>query len=513
MKKRIPGKREKYSIIIASETDARKRSASLSLTRRTLIVGLSAVIFIVFVCAGTAVFSACRISDYSLQIENLKKQIEEQSALSDSYNSVKYSAGYTPQESVQPQDTEEVISSKQTTLQNYETFEGTVGSPEAHAVPTVSPTPTLAPSPTFSPTPALTPALTPTLAPSVSISAEIQAYLTEGTAQATPASSAAENIAMKDAVENISAEFQSSINAQIAEAKSEQKYDSFSVEYDGDMDGDSDTVNNWADVISVFIVETMADGQKLLTITPENIKILSEVYNEMNSISITSEKSAAIKEDPINGDETVETLTIHVTVNSLTYIEASATHDFSKKQKKMLEALMSPAYYTYFEGLLDIDVYDGTPSEKIQQIIANLPADSKGADVVRAALIRLGSPYSKSKRGSGNYVDCSYFAWWAYNQVGIRLPKSSVEQARYCYNKKCIVDLSDLQPGDLIFWSKTDCHCGRWREIHHVGIYIGDKKVIEASSSKGRVVIRKLWGIHGGQWRIRMCARPYEING
>ena len=42
----------------------------------------------------------------------------------------------------------------------------------------------------------------------------------------------------------------------------------------------------------------------------------------------------------------------------------------------------------------------------------------------------------------------------------------------------------DLQEGDLVFWSKAGCDCGRYDEIHHVGIYLGDGKVVEASSSK-----------------------------
>ena len=27
-------------------------------------------------------------------------------------------------------------------------------------------------------------------------------------------------------------------------------------------------------------------------------------------------------------------------------------------------------------------------------------------------------------------------------------------------------------PGDFIFWTKTNSHCGCWNEIQHVGIYI-----------------------------------------
>ena len=89
-------------------------------------------------------------------------------------------------------------------------------------------------------------------------------------------------------------------------------------------------------------------------------------------------------------------------------------------------------------------------------------------------------------------------------------PHPSVEQAKYCYNNGYVVDLDDLRPGDLLYWQKTSCHCGRWHEIHHAGIYLGNGLVIEASSSQGCVVIRSLWGQNGGgEWRLYMAARPY----
>ena len=55
--------------------------------------------------------------------------------------------------------------------------------------------------------------------------------------------------------------------------------------YDGDIDGDSDTVNNRADVLSIYAVRTMCDGQEVLTITPEKVDVLRDTFNEMNRVS------------------------------------------------------------------------------------------------------------------------------------------------------------------------------------------------------------------------------------
>ncbi len=140
--------------------------------------------------------------------------------------------------------------------------------------------------------------------------------------------------------------------------------------------------------------------------------------------------------------------------------------------------------------------------------ISDSSAGATGQAVVNAAMTRLGAPYSTTYRGRGDYVDCSSLAQWAYKQAGIELPGTSVKQAKYCYDNGYTIPKSELQPGDLIFWSNTASTEGRWRQIHHVGIYAGNGKVIEAKSSAGRVVVNNIWGENGGKWRIAMYARP-----
>ena len=325
---------------------------------------------------------------------------------------------------------------------------------------------------------------------------------------------ATEGMLMSQAITQINSEFRTDIDTQIESIKASEVFDEVHIVYDGDIDGDSDTVNNWADVLSIYAVKTMYDGQEVLTITPEKIGLLRDTFNEMNEFCIcsetTTEEVANNNEDGEEETTTVTTLTIYITVSSLTYEEAATLHSFDEEQTDMLEELMSPDYYTYFAGLLGVDVYGGMTSEDLTNIILNLPAGTKGAAIVEAAVTRLGHPYSKAKRGSGDYVDCSYLAWWAYDQAGVSIPSTSVMQAKFCYENGYVIGQSELQPGDLVFWSKTTCHCGRWHEIHHVAIYIGDNKIIEASSSRGRVILNELWGLGNGKWQIYMYTRPHD---
>lgn len=124
-------------------------------------------------------------------------------------------------------------------------------------------------------------------------------------------------------------------------------------------------------------------------------------------------------------------------------------------------------------------------------ICYDLPTSEAGGKVVELAMSRLGHPYSQTFRGKENYVDCSYLTMWCYKQVGIVLPGTAAEQGRYLVEHNLTIAKEDLQPGDLVFWSYKPN--GRFMNITHVGVYAGEGKIVDASSSKGKVVYRNLF--------------------
>lgn len=84
-----------------------------------------------------------------------------------------------------------------------------------------------------------------------------------------------------------------------------------------------------------------------------------------------------------------------------------------------------------------------------------------------------GTPYRSgghSKRGT----DCSGYTMEVYRTVlGVELPRNSAKQSEYCTR----ISMSKARPGDLLFF-----HPSRRGRISHVGIYLGDDKMIHASS-------------------------------
>lgn len=307
---------------------------------------------------------------------------------------------------------------------------------------------------------------------------------------------------LKQAIVDTNTKFTAGLQARIDQLSS-GGYDAVVGSYDGDYDGDGAMVNNWQDVLAVFATKNMYDGEELLDFDDAKAAAMALVFNHMNEMDIDTRVKTDSTTAIVDGEEvevTTSTLYINVTINSMTYIEGAELYRFDEEKRRMLEELMSEDYNELWAELLDVDIYGGLSYEELTQISANLPTGTKGGDIAQAALSRAGTAYS--------VMDCSQLTQYAYAQAGVSLPRTSVAQAKYCYDSGYAISGVQLQPGDLIFWSKA-CSCRRWNEIHHTGIYIGNGKIVDASSTKGRVVVRNLWGENGDKWKIAFYARPH----
>lgn len=106
-------------------------------------------------------------------------------------------------------------------------------------------------------------------------------------------------------------------------------------------------------------------------------------------------------------------------------------------------------------------------------LLAKAPAAS---DVVDVAASLIGRPYVWGGDGPSGF-DCSGLTQYAYQRVGIDLPRRAINQA----------DAGDaarrLRRGDLVFFSSDE----RRSKVTHVGIYEGGGVMIDASKRHGRV--------------------------
>ena len=105
-------------------------------------------------------------------------------------------------------------------------------------------------------------------------------------------------------------------------------------------------------------------------------------------------------------------------------------------------------------------------------------------DALQAALGRRGSEYEWGATGP-NEFDCSGLTSWAYKQAGVTIPRTSRQQ--WTVGKPVSKDA--LQPGDLLFY---DDGSGNPATIHHVGMYVGDGRMVDAPTEGKLVDVRPI---------------------
>lgn len=317
------------------------------------------------------------------------------------------------------------------------------------------------------------------------------------------ANDTAEGMPMTQAIAQVNTEFYEEIQHQIDYVAQVSDYDAMQVVYEGVEDGDGPMVNNWIDVLGVYAVMMTMDERSatdVVTVTPDKVDALRKVFRTMNEVEYeieteTSQTEVVVGEGEDAHVEIVEhtTLTLRITLTSLNYTEGADRYWFTAEERVLLDELMSPEFVPLFANLLGTDPYGGILPNTILQA---LPPNEKGSAIVQAALTKVGCKYVWGAKGP-NQFDCSGFVYWCLKEAGVSCANSmcttAAGQAQYCYNRGWVISQSDLQPGDLVCWQNATCTKGdRWNEIHHVGIYIGEGKVIEGSLSKGCVVIRMM---------------------
>ena len=134
----------------------------------------------------------------------------------------------------------------------------------------------------------------------------------------------------------------------------------------------------------------------------------------------------------------------------------------------------------------------------IGQLVSSNQSSSSGGNskLVELAKSKLGCKYVWGATGE-NTFDCSGLTYWCHKQIGISIPRTSLEQSRSGKS----VSKSDLQPGDLVFFKTTSAPVG------HVGMYVGNGQFIHAPNKSKPV---KYDSLSSSYYSSRyVCARRY----
>jgi len=113
---------------------------------------------------------------------------------------------------------------------------------------------------------------------------------------------------------------------------------------------------------------------------------------------------------------------------------------------------------------------------------------SQGQQAANYALTLMGAPYVLGGNGPG--YDCSGITYAAWGSVGYTLSRT----AQWQYNTTTHIPISDMRPGDLVFYGTGRSSSA----IYHVAIYIGNGQVAEAATYGQPALVRA----YDAFWRI-----------
>ena len=117
-----------------------------------------------------------------------------------------------------------------------------------------------------------------------------------------------------------------------------------------------------------------------------------------------------------------------------------------------------------------------------------------GGDAVLAAAEEfVGMPYQMGGNGDDGTIDCSAFTQKTLAKLGIDIPRTADYQYKQFKDEGKLVNQKQAQKGDLVFFRNTysteaNGQSPAYDNVTHVGIYMGDGKVLQAGSKGVGVV-------------------------
>lgn len=217
-------------------------------------------------------------------------------------------------------------------------------------------------------------------------------------------------------------------------------------------------------VLAAALAPSVVDGYTLLGVVTAD----SGYINIREEMSTDSEIVGKIRKDAIcevtaveDGWCEIESGEIKGYISSdylLVGAKANERAEELQAQGAELETALTVMEYRYGKGVTDIQM-----------------------EVCEYAKQFVGNPYRWGGTSLTKGADCSGFTMSVFSKYGISLPHSSRAQA-HCGER---IELSEIQPGDLVFYGGSS--------IHHVAIYIGNGQIVHAQSANTGIVISGMY--------------------
>lgn len=248
-----------------------------------------------------------------------------------------------------------------------------------------------------------------------------------------------------------------------------------------DYEGTGPGISNYYDIIGVYMVKHGV-GDTATIINDTTKSWIKQVFDDMCTYTLTSGIETYTDED--GNTETKSVLYVNVVLKD--FNQMKEIYNFDENQVELLELVMGSGNFTlsgYIGGGAELS--SKLTNSEINEIMEHI-TDVNQQFVCKYALNRVGYPYSQAYRDSGNYYDCSSLAYYSWKAANVNISyggaTTAAAEAQGLEEAGKTVSYESMQPGDLIFYSY--CRNGRYKNISHVAIYIGNGKVVEAKNEQ-----------------------------
>ena len=277
-----------------------------------------------------------------------------------------------------------------------------------------------------------------------------------------------------DTIQTVTTQYVSEFNQEIQTLVDEHKDADEGRKVYVDYEGMNSEPSNYYDIMCVYMVKYGYENTatKMNETNKQNLKA---VFDDM--CRYTTEKVTEKK-----GKKKKKYLEVRITLKS--YTEMSEQYQFDEERKETLNQLMSACITSNPSGSQtggsQLSGLQGSLTAQEITSITDKITDPTQKTVASFVLSKVGYPYSQSLRNSGKAFDCSSLAFYGWKSAGVDIlfNGSTTAAAEAEGLKDKTVKEKDIQPGDLIFYSYTTN--GRYKNISHVGIYVGNGKMVEA---------------------------------
>ena len=271
-----------------------------------------------------------------------------------------------------------------------------------------------------------------------------------------------------------------------------------------DYEGTGGAPSNLYDMIDVYMVK-YGVGETATIVNDISRAWMKQVVDDM--CTYTTSTRIETYPDGEGGSYTITILCVNVRLKS--YRDMISVYDFDENEIELLEIIMNPTNLAMLGGTAGggggVTVQSLLTTTEIEAILQNVTNPTQRA-ACYFALSKVGYPYSQDYRDSGDYYDCSSLAFYAWKAAGKNISyqglNSAASEAQGLEVAGKVVSYSEMQPGDLIFYSYEVNN--RYKNISHVAIYIGNGKVVEAKGTNYGVI----YGDVPNQGKIVTICRP-----